>query len=107
MQATPDIFLGWARGPEGRDLYCRQLWDMKGSVDPATLRPPGLGLYGGLCAWALARAHARSGDAISIAAYLGDGDVADGAIADFAEAYADQNARDHAAYVEAIGAGRI
>ncbi len=72
MQATPDIFLGWTRGPGGRDFYFRQLWDMKGSVDTTTLQPPGLGFYGRLCGWALARAHARSGDAVAIAAYLGN-----------------------------------
>ena len=107
MQATPDIFLGWTRGPGGRDFYLRQLWDMKGSVDVTTLEPGGLGFYGGICAWALARAHARGGDATAIAAYLGTSDTFDGAIADFAEVYADQNAVDHLAYVEAIAAGRI
>ncbi len=107
MQATPDIFLGWTRGPLGRDFYIRQLWDMKGSVDTTTLLPEGLGAYGGLCAWALARAHARSGDPVAISAYLGGSDRFDGAIADFAETYADQNARDHAAYVAAIDSGRI
>ena len=71
MQATPDIFLGWTRGPGGRDFYLRQLWDMKGSVDTATLQPEGLGFYGGICAWALARAHARTGDSVAISAYLG------------------------------------
>ena len=107
MQATPDIFLGWTRSAEGRDFYVRQLWDMKGSVDPGILEPAGLGLYGGLCAWALARAHARSGDAMAIAAYLGGSDTFDGAIADFAETYADQNAADHASYLAAIKAGRV
>jgi len=107
MQATPDIFLGWTRGPGGRDFYFRQLWDMKGSVDIAALRPPGLSFYGGLCARALARAHARSGDAVAISAYLGSGDTFDGALADFAETYADINERDHKAYVEAIAAGRV
>lgn len=102
MQATPDIFLGWTRGPEGRDFYFRQLWDMKGSVDTTTLRPPGMGFYGGLCARSLARAHARSGDAVAIAAYLGTSDTFDGALADFADAYADQNERDHAAFAAAI-----
>ena len=105
MQATPDIFLGWTRGPGGRDFYFRQLWDMKGSVDIAALRPPGLAFYGGLCARALARAHARSGDAVAISAYLGTSDTFDGALADFAETYADINERDHKAYVEAIAAG--
>jgi hypothetical protein len=80
---------------------------MLGSVDTSMLRPEGLGFYGGLCAWALARAHARSGDAVAISAYLGAGDTFDGAIADFAEAYADVNARDHAAYLEAIKAGTV
>jgi hypothetical protein len=107
MQATPDIFLGWTRGPGGRDFYLRQLWDMKGSVDTTTLQPEGLGFYGGICAWALARAHARSGDSVAISAYLGTSDTFDGAIADFAEAYADQNERDHSAYRAAIKAGRI
>lgn len=107
MQATPDIFLGWTRGPGGRDFYLRQLWDMKGSVDTTTLAPPGLGFYAGICGRALARAHARSGDAVAIAAYLGTSDTFDGAIADFAETYADVNERDHAAYVAAIEAGRI
>ena len=107
MQATPDIFLGWTRGPGGRDFYFRQLWDMKGSVDIATLRPPGLAFYGGLCARSLARAHARSGDSIAIAAYLGTSDTFDGAVADFSEAYADQNERDYEAFTAAIAAGRI
>ncbi len=107
MQASSDIFLGWTRGPGGRDFYFRQLWDMKGSVDTTTIRPPGLGFYGSLCGWALARAHARTGDAVAIAAYLGTSDTFDGAIADFAETYADVNERDHAAYLAAIEAGRI
>jgi len=107
MQATPDIFLGWTRGPGGRDFYFRQLWDMKGSVDITGLRPPGMGFYGGLCARSLARAHARSGDSIAIAAYLGTSDTFDGAIADFSETYADQNELDHAAFVKAIADGKI
>ncbi|HEY4189573.1 MAG TPA: DUF2252 domain-containing protein [Candidatus Limnocylindrales bacterium] len=107
MQAASDIYLGWTRGPGGRDFYFRQLWDMKGSVDTTTLRPMGLGFYGGLCGWALARAHARTGDAVAIAAYLGTSDKFDGAIADFAETYADVNATDHAAYRAAIEAGTI
>jgi len=107
MQATPDIFLGWTSGPAGRHFYIRQLWDMKGSVDTATLRPRGLGLYGGLCAWALARAHSRSGDSVAISSYLGTGDAFDGAVADFAETYADVNEADHRAYRAAIADGRI
>jgi uncharacterized protein (DUF2252 family) len=107
MQATSDIFLGWTRGAGGRDFYLRQLWDMKGSVDTTILQPTGLGFYGGLCGWSLARAHARTGDAAAISAYLGTGDRFDGAIADFAETYADVNERDHAAYLAAIEAGRV
>jgi uncharacterized protein (DUF2252 family) len=107
MQGTSDIFLGWTRGPGGRDFYLRQLWDMKGSVDTTTLQLPGMGFYGGICGWALARAHARTGDAVAIAAYLGTGDTFDAAIADFSETYADVNARDHAAYLAAIEAGRV
>jgi uncharacterized protein (DUF2252 family) len=107
MQATPDIFLGWTRGPGGRDFYFRQLWDMKGSVDAATLQPPGMAFYGALCARSLARAHARSGDSIAVASYLGTSDSFDGAIADFAEAYADQNDKDYAAFRAAIDSGAI
>jgi hypothetical protein len=107
MQATPDIFLGWTRSQRDRDFYIRQLWDMKGSVDTSTLEPVGLGFYGGICAWALARAHARSGDSVAISAYLGSNDTFDGAVADFAEAYADRNEQDHLAYQAAIKAGRI
>ena len=107
MQATSDIFLGWTRGPGGRDFYLRQLWDMKGSVDTSILQPPGLTFYGGICGRALARAHASTGDAVAITAYLGTSDTFDGAIADFAETYADVNARDHAAYLAAIEAGRV
>jgi len=107
MQGTSDIFLGWTSGPGGRAFYFRQLWDMKGSVDTAILQPIGMGFYGALCGRALARAHARTGDAVAISSYLGTSDTFDGAIADFAETYADVNARDHAAYVAAIEAGRI
>jgi uncharacterized protein (DUF2252 family) len=107
MQSTPDIFLGWTRGPDGRDFYLRQLWDMKGSVEIRALRPPGLQAYGGICGWSLARAHARSGDARAIAAYLGTSDTFDGAIADFAESYADQNERDYAAFLASIESGRL
>ncbi len=107
MQGTSDMFLGWTTGPGGRHFYIRQLWDMKGSVDVPSLRPVGLAFYGGICGWALARAHARSGDAVAIAAYLGSSDTFDGAVGDFAEAYSDINARDHAAYLAAIDAGRV
>jgi hypothetical protein len=107
MQATSDIFLGWTRGPGGRDFYLRQLWDMKGSVDTTILQPFGMGFYGSICGWSLARAHARTGDAAAIASYLGTSDRFDGAVADFAETYAAVNARDHATYVAAIEAGRV
>ena len=108
MQATPDIFLGWTRGPGGRDFYFRQLWDMKGSVDIADAPAAGHGLLrSSLCARSLARAHARSGDAVAISAYLGTSDTFDAAIADWSEAYADQNERDYAAFKTAIADGRI
>jgi uncharacterized protein (DUF2252 family) len=106
-QATPDIFLGWTKGPAGRAFYLRQLWDMKGSVDTTTMEPPGLIAFARLCGWALARAHARTGDAVAISAYLGTSDRFDGAIADFAETYADVNQRDYEAYLAAIKAGRV
>ena len=107
MQATPDILLGWTTGPNGRQFYVRQLWDMKGSVDTTLLQPVGMGFYGRLCGWSLARAHARTGDAIAIAAYLGTSDKFDAAVADFSEAYADVNDKDHAAYAAAVDAGRV
>jgi uncharacterized protein (DUF2252 family) len=110
MQAASDIFLGWcpAAGLEGqRDFYVRQLWDWKRSAEVERLTPRGLELYARMCGWTLARAHARSGDRVEIAAYLGAGDSFDRAIAGFAEAYADQNARDHAALLAAIDSGRV
>ncbi|HEX6540905.1 MAG TPA: DUF2252 domain-containing protein [Ktedonobacterales bacterium] len=107
MQAASDIALGWVRGPEGRDFYLRQLRDMKGSAEIENLRPLQLALWAEACGWALARAHARSGDALQIAAYLGTSDAFDRAIATFAEAYADQNERDYKAFIAAIKAGRI
>ncbi len=111
MQAASDIFLGWcpATGVDGRrrDFYVRQLWDWKRSVEVERLSPHGLELYARMCGWTLARAHARSGDRIAIAAYLGGGDSFERAIAEFSEAYADQSERDHAALVAAIDSGRI
>jgi uncharacterized protein (DUF2252 family) len=112
MQAASDIFLGWYRTEAGldgkqRDFYVRQLRDWKFSVDIETLLPPGMRMYGELCGWTLARAHARSGDRVAIAAYLGGSDVFDQAITQFAAAYADQNERDHQALVNAVTAGRI
>ena len=112
MQASSDIFLGWQRieaGLDGqqRDFYVRQLRDWKFSVDIETMVPRGMRMYGELCGWTLARAHARSGDRIAIAAYLGGSDVFDQAITEFAAAYADQNERDHQALVDAVASGRI
>jgi uncharacterized protein (DUF2252 family) len=112
MQASSDIFLGWQRikaGLDGRtrDFYVRQLRDWKFSLDIETMLPEGIRMYGALCGWTLARAHARSGDRIAIAAYLGNSDVFDRAIAKFATAYADQNERDHQALVDAVKSGRI
>ncbi len=111
MQAVGDIFLGWERtkGLDGgvRDYYVRQLRDWKGSVDPAAMQPTGMTIYGRLCAWTLARAHARSGDRVAIASYLGRKDTFDQAIADFAIAYADLNDRDYEALQVAEKNGRI
>jgi uncharacterized protein (DUF2252 family) len=111
MQAAGDIFLGWcpAVGLDGRqrDFYVRQLWDWKRSVEVERLTPHALELYARMCGWTLARAHARSGDRIAIAAYLGGGDAFERAIAAFSEAYADQSERDHAGLVAAIDAGRV
>jgi uncharacterized protein (DUF2252 family) len=112
MQATSDIFLGWQRVAEGvdgrpHDYYVRQLRDWKFSVDIAAMIPRGMRMYGAVCGWTLARAHARSGDRIAIASYLGSGDVFDKAIAQFAVAYADQNEKDHDALVQAVKSGRL
>ncbi len=98
MQAVSDSFLGWTKSPvTGTEYYVRQLHDMKYGIDIASLRPPGMRLYAEVCAWALARAHARSGDPAEIAGYLGRSEVFDDAIAAFGAAYADQTERDHAA----------
>jgi uncharacterized protein (DUF2252 family) len=111
MQAQSDVFLGWTRvanpvdGVE-RDFYVRQLKDWKFSVPIEILLPRGMGMYARLCGWTLARAHARSGDRIALAAYLGGSDRFDQAIADFAETYADQNERDYAALQAAVKDGR-
>ena len=112
MQASSDIFLGWQRIEAGlddqpRDFYVRQLRDWKFSVEIEVLRPEGLQLYAALCGWTLARAHARSGDRIAIAAYLGGSDVFDRAIAKFATAYADQNEADYAQFAAAVRSGQL
>ena len=111
MQAVGDILLGWfgVTGFDGRhyDFYVRQLWDGKGSFNIAAMTEDGWRVYAEMCAWVLARAHARSGDRIAIAAYLGTGDVFDKAIADFSEAYAEQNQLDYDALREAVHSGRV
>ncbi|WP_327071218.1 DUF2252 domain-containing protein [Kitasatospora sp. NBC_01302] len=111
MQAASDIFLGWERvhGIDGRqrDFYVRQLRDWKGIAVPELMSPTGLLAFGEFCGATLARAHARSGDRIAIAAYLGRSDTFDRALATFAESYADQNERDHRALADAVRTGRV
>jgi len=111
MQSSSDIFLGWHRitglDEVKRDFYLRQLRDWKGSAEVDTMDPKALTVYGRMCAWTLAKAHARSGDRIAISAYLGKGDAFDRAIADFGTAYADQNEKDYTALSEAVASGRI
>jgi uncharacterized protein (DUF2252 family) len=111
MQASSDILLGWERalaedGVE-RDYYIRQLWDAKSSAHVELMPPHLFEVYGEVCGWTLAKAHARSGDAIAISSYLGAGDVFDRAMASFAVAYADQNERDYKALQEAVASGRV
>jgi uncharacterized protein (DUF2252 family) len=110
LQASSDIMLGWIRTPglDGidRDYYVRQLWDWKFSADIDSMSPATLDIYGRLCGWTLARGHARSGDRIAIAAYLGNGDTFDKAIAEFAVLYADQNERDYATVAAALKSAR-
>jgi uncharacterized protein (DUF2252 family) len=111
MQSASDILLGWMRteGLDGadRDYYVRQLWDAKGSALVDLMSPRTMATYADVCGWTLARAHARSGDAIAIGAYLGSGETFDRALAEFAEDYADQNERDYAALQEAATSGRV
>jgi uncharacterized protein (DUF2252 family) len=113
MQASSDILLGWLRVEESpvdakpRDFYGRQLKDWKGSAAIDQLRPEGMAIYGRLCGWTLARAHARSGDRIAIAAYLGSGDVFDRAILEFSHAYADLNEHDYQLLADAVKSGRV
>jgi hypothetical protein len=112
MQASSDILLGWLRVTGGRtgqdgDYYVRQLKDWKGSAEIEQMTPKALATYGTLCGWTLARAHARSGDRIAIATYLGNGDSFDRAILEFSKAYAEQNERDYQALAAAVKSGRI
>jgi len=107
MQAATDIFLGWMDTPDRDDYYLRQLADGKGAVDVTGLLPKGLATYGRACGWSLARAHARAGDRIAIASYLGKGDVFDRAMVAFADDYADQNEQDYALLQQAEREGRI
>ncbi len=107
LQSASDPFLGWTRDADGHDFYFRQLRDMKMAVDPVQLSKEDWPEYAAICGWALARAHARTGDAAKIAGYLGKNEVFDNAITKFAAAYADQTERDYAALLKAIRAGRI
>ena len=112
MQASSDIFLGWLHVERGiddvaRDFYGRQLKDWKGSFDTTGALTEGMTMYGRACGWTLARAHARSGDRIAIASYLGSSEVFDHAVAEFSEAYADQNERDYNALKAAVDSGRV
>jgi uncharacterized protein (DUF2252 family) len=111
MQASSDIFLGWQRSPgiDGvpRDYYVRQLQDWKGSVDVENAIPAGMKAYAGLCAHTLARAHARSGDRIALASYLGNNATFEKALCRFAETYADQNERDYEMFAKACKNGRL
>ena len=110
MQAASDIFLGWVtfawNGSE-RDYYFRQLRDWKGSVDVEGMTPAGMDVWGRMCGWTLARAHARTGDRVAIASYLGKSERFELALTEFATAYADQNERDFNALVDAVASGRI
>jgi hypothetical protein len=111
MQAASDGMLGWYRlqawDGNQHDFYVRQLWDGKSSIDVTRLSATGLRAYGEACGWTLARGHARSGDRVAIAAYLGAEDTFDRAVAQFARRYADENEADHARLVDAISQGRV
>jgi uncharacterized protein (DUF2252 family) len=108
MQAASDIYLGWSKGlDQTRHFYWRQLRDMKGSVDVETMRPLGLTFYAQICGWTLARAHARSGDPIAIAEYLGHSDEFDRSVADFAKRYARQNEQDYEEFVRQVWSGKL
>ena len=108
MQAASDIYLGWTKGLDvNRHFYWRQLRDMKGSIEVELLAPLGLTFYGQTCGWTMARAHARSGDPVAIATYLGASDAFDKSITDFSQRYADQNEQDYEAFVKAVRSGRL
>jgi uncharacterized protein (DUF2252 family) len=108
MQAASDIYLGWTKGADAtRHLYWRQLRDMKASAEVETMAPVALNFYAGICGWTLARAHARSGDPVAIAEYLGEDDQFDRSISAFAQRYADQNERDYQAFADAVRSGRL
>jgi uncharacterized protein (DUF2252 family) len=108
MQAASDIYLGWTKGLDvRRHFYWRQLRDMKGSADPELMRPVGLTFYARICGWTLARAHARSGDPVAVAEYLGESDEFDKSITGFSERYADQNERDYQEFTKAVRSGRL
>jgi uncharacterized protein (DUF2252 family) len=109
MQAASDIYLGWTKAGAGvnRDYYWRQLRDMKGSADIESMAPVTLAFYARACGWTLARAHARSGDAVAIAEYLGVSDQFDRSVTDFSERYADQTELDYQAFAQAVRSGRV
>jgi hypothetical protein len=108
MQAASDIFLGWTKGVvDDRFYYWRQLRDMKGSAMVDAFDPAAMRYYAGVCGWTLARAHARSGDPVALATYLGKSDTFDVAMTTFAERYADLNERDYAAFADAIESGGL
>jgi hypothetical protein len=109
MQAASDIYLGWSSGmvDVSRHFYWRQLRDMKASADVEAMTPVALTFYARTCGWTLARAHARSGDPIAIATYLGKRDQFDRSITDFSDRYADQNEQDYQAFANAIRSGRL
>ena len=110
-QVAIDVFLGWQRsvGLDGKehDFYIRQLWDWKASIDLSVMTFSGLHAYARACGWSMARAHARSGDRLAIAAYLGAGPAFDRAIAGFSAAYADQNEVDYQRLADAVAAGEL
>jgi hypothetical protein len=108
LQATSDILLGWGTDKsDGAHYYLRQLWDAKWSADVSTMTPPAFEQYAGHCGWALARAHARTGDSVEISGYIGTSGRFAEVIADWADAYADQTERDHAALLTAIERGML